>query len=179
MRFFIAVEADEEATSAAAAVIARLRQARGSFRWVDPRDMHTTLRYFGPTPQEKLSEIKSLMAAAAAVTPPFEVVYGGVGAFDSFEESRVVWIGVEKGRESLESLTWLLQRDEARPYTPHLTLGRNREPSAPAEFVAAIKAEPVLKLRRPVRKICLYASKPTSFGHAYDILHSQDLTGPG
>jgi 2'-5' RNA ligase len=177
MRLFIAVAADEEIKSAAAEAVARLRRAPGSFRWVDPRDMHVTLRFFGATPEEKIPEIRDLMTRAAAQIAPFELVYGGVGAFDSPEESRVVWIGVNEGKEILEKASGLVGRDEPRPYTPHMTLGRNREAVAPPGFVAALKAEPVLDLRRPVTKLSLYASKPAPFGHAYEILFEADLTG--
>lgn len=177
MRLFIAVAADEEVKDAAAAAVARLRRAEGNFRWVDPRDMHTTLRYFGTMPEEKLPEIRELMTKTAAVLPPFELVYGGVGAFDSFEESRVVWIGLSEGAAPMERAAALLGRDDLRPYAPHLTLGRNRAAAAPPAFVAALKAEPALNLRRPVTRLSLYASKPAPFGHAYEILFEAELTG--
>lgn len=178
MRLFIAVAADEEIKSAAAEAVARLRRAGGSFRWVDPRDMHTTLRWFGAVDESRLPEIQELMTRAAAATAPFEIVYGGVDAFDSHEEARVVWIGLTEGKEPMERLAGLLLRDEPRPYSPHLTLGRNRDDAAPPGFVAALKAEPVLAMRRPVTKISLYASKPAPFGHAYEILFEADLAGP-
>lgn len=178
MRLFIAAAADDEIKAAAAEAVARLRRAGGNFRWVDPRDMHTTLRYFGETPEEKLPEIQCLMERAAAATAPFELVYGGVGAFDSFEEARVVWIGLSDGIVPMERAAGLVGRDEPRPYAPHLTLGRNRSAAAPPEFVAALKAEPVLNLRRPVTKLSLYASKPAPFGHAYEILFEAELRRP-
>lgn len=177
MRLFIAVAADEEVKPAAAEIVARLRRAGGSFRWVDPRDMHVTLRYIGPTPEEKLPEVIALMKAAAAKTKPFEIVYGKVDVFDAPEDSRVVWLGVSEGKPELEAASALVLRDEPRPYSPHLTLGRNRKASAPPEFIEALEAEPVLSLRRPVTKISLYASKPAPFGHAYEILEEAELTG--
>lgn len=177
MRLFIAVAADEEVKAAAAEILARLRRAEGNFRWVDPRDMHTTLRYFGAVDETKLPEIQELMTRAAERTAPFELVYGGVGAFDSFEESRVVWIGLLEGGAAMEAAAALVGRDEPRPYAPHLTLGRNRDETAPPAFVSAIQAEPVLYLRRPVTKLSLYASKPAPFGHAYEILFEADLKG--
>jgi len=177
MRLFIAVAADEEVKAAATGILARLRRAEGNFRWVDPRDMHTTLRYFGAVDEAKLPEIQELMTRAAARTAPFELVYGAVGVFDSFEESRVVWIGLSEGAAPMEAAAALLGRDEPRAYAPHLTLGRNRDKLAPPAFVEAIKAEPALDLRRPVTKLSLYASKPAPFGHAYEILFEADLKG--
>lgn len=175
MRLFIAVAADEEIRAEAAAAVARLKAAPGDFRWVDPRDMHLTLRYFGETPQERLPEIEALMKAAAAKAKPFEIVYGPIGAFDSIENPRVVWIGLDEGARALEELATSLGRGEPRPYTPHLTIGRNRREQAPAAFVAALKTEPSLNLRRRVSKLSLYASRPAPFGHAYTILSELTL----
>ncbi len=177
MRLFIAVAADEEIKSAAAEAVARLRRASESYRWVDPRDMHTTLRFIGEAPEERIPEMQALMAAAAAKTKPFELVYGGVGAFDSLEDPRVVWIGLSEGKEPLEKLSDLLGRDEPRPFAPHLTLGRRKGTTTTPGFFAALKAEPALSLRRPVTKISLYLGLPKPFGHAYEILHETDLAG--
>jgi len=176
MRLFCAVAADEEVKAAAAAVVARLRTAPGDYRWVDPRDMHVTLRFFGETDPARLPEIEARMRKAAASTAPFEISFDGVGAFDSLEDPRVVWIGLDAGLAPLKVLTDALGYDEPRPYSAHLTLGRRRRP-APPEFLAALKSEPALALRRPVDKISLYASRPAPFGHAYEILVEAPLAG--
>jgi 2'-5' RNA ligase len=177
MRLFIAVPADEETKAAAAAAVARLRRAPCDYRWVDPRDMHTTLRYLGETPEGSLPEVEALMRRAAAASAAFELVYGGVGAFDSLDDPRVVWIGLDEGLETMSALAGLLGRDDPRPFAPHLTLGRRRRETVPPEFLAALRAEPALALRRPVQKISLYASRPAPFGHAYEILFEAPLGG--
>lgn len=175
MRLFIAVAADEEVRAEAAAAVARLKKAPGDFRWVDPRDMHVTLRYFGEQPESRLPEIEGLMRAAASKAKAFELVYGRAGAFDSVEQPRVVWIGVDEGTEALKAMADAVGRDEPRPYHPHLTIGRNRRESVAPEFVAALRAEPNWGLRRPVGRISLYASRPAPFGHAYEILSEAEL----
>lgn len=177
MRAFVAVAADEEVRAAAAGVVARLRAVPGDYRWVDPRDMHATLRYYGETPEERIPEIEAAMRRAAAASAPFEVVYGGLGAFDSLEDARVVWIGFDAGLEPLSALARALERDDPRPYSPHLTLGRRRREIVPPEFRAALAAERPLALRRRVEKISLYASRLASFGHAYEILAESRLGG--
>lgn len=177
MRLFIAVAADEETRAEAAAAVARLKAAPGDFRWVDPRDMHVTLRFLGETPEQELPRVQALMSAAAAQAKPFELSYGALGAFDVLEAPRVVWIGVVEGSALLEALANAVGRDEPRPYSPHLTIGRNRRETVPPEFVAALKTHPPLSLRRTVTKISLYASKPAPFGHTYEILSEADLGG--
>jgi len=175
MRLFIAVAADEEVRAEAAAAVARLKKVPGDFRWVDPRDMHVTLRYFGEQPESRLPEIEALMKEAAGRTKAFELVYGKVGAFDSIEQPRVIWIGVKEGTAALEAAANAVGRDEPRPYHPHLTIGRNRRQQVPPEFVAALRAETDISLKHGVRKISLYASRPAPFGHAYEILSEAEL----
>ena len=104
MRLFCAVAADEEVKAAAAGVVARLRSAPGDYRWVDPRDMHVTLRFFGETDPARLPEIEALMREAASRVAPFELTFGGVGAFDTFEDARVIWIGLDAGLSPLKTL---------------------------------------------------------------------------
>jgi 2'-5' RNA ligase len=177
MRLFHAAAADEEVKAAAAEVVARLRRAPGHYRWVDPRDMHVTFRFLGETAEDELPEVEARMREAAAKSAPFELVYGGVGAFESLEDPRVVWIGLDEGAAAMERIADLLGRDEARPFAPHLTLGRRKREPVPPEFLAALRAEPKLDLRRRVEKISLYASRPAPFGHAYEILLEAELAG--
>jgi 2'-5' RNA ligase len=176
MRLFCAVAADEDVKAAAAGVVARLRAVPADYRWVDPRDMHVTLRFFGETDPARLPEIEALMRRAAAASSPFEISFSGVGSFDSLDDPRVVWLGLDAGSAPLKTLADALGYDEPRPYSPHLTLGRRRR-AAPPEFLAALKSEPALALRRPVDKISLYASRPAPFGHAYEILAEAPLAG--
>lgn len=175
MRLFYAIAADEEAKAAAAQALARLRRAGADYRWVDPRDMHVTLSFLGEQPETRLPELEARLRAAAAASAPFELVYGGVDAFESLADPRVVWVGLDEGREPMLALAELLGRDEPRPFAPHLTLGRRRRETTPPEFVAALRAEPRWSLRRPVARISLYASRPAPFGHAYEILLEAEL----
>jgi 2'-5' RNA ligase len=177
MRLFFAVAADKETRAAAAAAVARLRVAAGeSYRWVDPRDMHVTLRYLGEATPEDQRAAEQRLREAAARHAPFELEYAGVGAFDSLADARVVWLGLARGGEPLARLAQELGYDEPRPYAPHLTLGRRRRMPLPA-FAAALRAEPVLRLARSVGTISLWASRPASFGHAYEIVAEAPLNG--
>ena len=102
---------------------------------------------------------------------------GGVGAFESLDDPRVVWIGVAAGLEPMSKIAKRLGRDEERAFSPHLTLGRRRGAQTPPEFREALRAEPALALKRPVSRLSLYASRPAPFGHAYEIVLEAELTG--
>jgi|SRR5579859_5992895 len=177
MRLFYAVAADEGVKAAASAAIGRLGSAARGARWVEPRDLHLTLRYLGETPSSRLPELESLMRRAARESAPFEIVYGGVGAFESLEDPRVIWIGLDAGLGPMERLAGLLGYDEPRPYAPHLTLGRRRREPPSAAFQAALRAEPSLALRQAVDRISLYASRPAPSGRVYEVLSEAPLGG--
>ncbi len=177
MRLFFAVAADGRVREAAAGLISRLRPAAGDCRWVDPRDMHVTLRFLGERAPESLPEAAARLRETARRSAPFELVFGALGAFDDLADPRVLWLGVREGRERLAELALALGYDEPRPYNPHLTLGRRRGAAAAAGLSAALRAEPALDLRRPVEDLCLYASRPAPFGHAYEILERARLGG--
>jgi 2'-5' RNA ligase len=141
--------------------------------------MHVTFRYLGETPEADLPAAEARMRAAAADSAPFDIVYGGAGAFESIDDPRVVWLGLDHGEAAMGALAARLGRDEPRPYSAHLTLGRRRRTPVPPEFAAALRAEPPLGLRSRVDRISLYASRPAPFGHAYEILLEAGLSGRG
>jgi RNA 2',3'-cyclic 3'-phosphodiesterase len=176
MRLFIAVAADAEVRSAAAERVASLRGRLEGWRWVEPRDMHVTLRFLGEREEAGLAQAKESMLRAASAVRPFEIVYGALGAFDSREDARVAWVGLSAGLEPMERLAELLGRDEPRPYTPHLTLGRRRASADAADAGAFLEAQPPLNLRRPVRAISLYAGLPSPVGRAYEVLFEAGLS---
>ena len=83
----------------------------------------------------------------------------GYGAFPNAREARALWIGVRQGTSSLARLARKLDSAaraigaprERRPFEPHLTLGRLRDPlrvelerAPPAESVAWTVSEVVL-----------------------------------
>ena len=76
---------------------------------------------------------------------PFSLTLCGVGTFPKSGTPRVVWLGVTDGREQLllveretsARLTPLGIPEEERPYSPHLTLARVRDP-------AGLKSAPLL-----------------------------------
>lgn len=100
-----------------------------------PED-HLTLQFFDHLEPERLSAVVDAMTEAVQDQPPFAIEVRGVGAFPSPQRPRVVWAGVGAGAASLQSLAGRLRRAvaargfpvEARPFVPHLTLGRLRSP---------------------------------------------------
>lgn len=175
-RLFIALPVDEAVRSAAARLIAGLEKTGADYKWVEPRNLHLTLRFFGETPLERIPELEALLKSAAR-RPPFELVFSGLGAFPSWDEPRVVWLGVSQGdRELAELAAALGAGEEGRPFAAHLTLGRRRGRSGIEKLKEAVVAG-VPELRQQAARIALFDSRPTSAGPVYAVRKEVFLAG--
>ncbi len=118
-------------------------------RWVRMEGLHLTLRFLGPTLDDRRPEVEAAMRAAAAGATPFPIRIGGGGAFPSPTRPRVLWLGVTTGAEQLAALAAALERGlaaagwppEERPYRAHLTLARADGVRAGPATAGALMAE--------------------------------------
>jgi len=101
-------------------------------RWVKPELMHVTLRFLGDTAVSLLPAITAELDRVTARHRRFNLVVKGLGCFPNRRRPRVIWAGLQGDLSeaqslaaavdaSLVSLGW---ESEARPFRPHLTLGR-------------------------------------------------------
>lgn len=141
MRAFIAVEISEGARTEVARLQETLITAGADVKWVEPRNLHLTLKFLGEVPEEKIPALTESLGRTAAETPPFSFSLQGVGAFPRMEHPRVIWVGVQEGKEQLVQLAEKVGGE--RPFSPHLTIGRVRSGArlAPLPFKAG---EPIL-----------------------------------
>jgi RNA 2',3'-cyclic 3'-phosphodiesterase len=114
------------------------RAASLGVAWVPAPNLHVTLKFLGDIPEESVHAIRDLFTARLASRPAVPVVVRGAGAFPSRARPRVLWVGLESPERGLEALAgdldgWLSElgfEREARPFHPHLTLGRVRQGAA-------------------------------------------------
>lgn len=152
LRTFVAIELPAEARAAIAAAQAELRGAlgdrAGSVRWVNADGAHLTLKFLGDTPESAVPGVEAALRAALTGTAAFDLRTGALGCFPSGRAPRVLWLGLDgdlapltEARDAVEAaiapLGW---PTEARPFAPHLTLGRLRPEASLAERAGIGKA---------------------------------------
>jgi len=134
VRTFIAVDVDPQVRRRAEDMIRQLASSGASAKWVEPEQMHVTLKFLGDVEQGELHRVAGAVETAAAGLPPFEVAFGGAGAFPSIQRPRTLWLGVAEGAEPIALLQERIEREleklgfpkENRRFHAHLTLGRIR-----------------------------------------------------
>jgi RNA 2',3'-cyclic 3'-phosphodiesterase len=143
VRLFVALGLPDDVRQALRELVAQLKPAGRSARWVRPEGMHITLKFIGYAAPEKLETIRSALAAIRSAQP-VELHLGGIGFFPNEKRPRVVWCGM-KASANLARLARDIERAleplgiaaESRDFVPHLTLARFNAPVRADELVRA------------------------------------------
>jgi RNA 2',3'-cyclic 3'-phosphodiesterase len=187
-RTFIALEQDESLRRHLSETIRRMVQALPQLKWVDPAGIHLTLAFLGELTDEQLAKAVQASDLAAQQVSPFRYRLAQLGTFSSPRQPRVIWAGVDEPTGKLTRLHRLLgreleQRDfegEARPFSPHLTLARVKEPLSSTELqtLQRLLADPQLNAPSPyyhAQHICVMKSELSRSGARYTLLHDSIL----
>ena len=146
-RTFIALELNEALQRFLGEIISQISQELPDLRWVDPTGIHLTLAFLGELSDDQLAAAIGASEEAAQKAIPFEYRLKGLGIFSSPRQPRVIWMGVEdlpSGKvqgSPLQQVHHVLSRElelrgfeiEKRPFSPHLTLARIKQPLSPDE----------------------------------------------
>jgi 2'-5' RNA ligase len=146
-RTFIALEMHASMQRALNDIIERFAQALPALRWVDAAGIHLTLAFLGELDDDRLALAMEATRAAAHDFPAFAYRLTAPGVFGSPQQPRVIWMGIEDQPVAqlhgspLQRLHHVLSRElqrrdfetEKRPFSPHLTLARVKQPLTPAE----------------------------------------------
>jgi 2'-5' RNA ligase len=137
MRLFVAVDLDEPrrlAAGRAASDLARRLSLGRAVKWVEPRNLHLTIRFIGEADESQARRIQAALDPAL-LTPAFDFALGGVGVFPPGGSPRVLWLGVVHGAAALADLhdevegrlQAIGEPPEGRGFSAHLTLARFKD----------------------------------------------------
>ncbi|MCB4792847.1 MAG: RNA 2',3'-cyclic phosphodiesterase [Elusimicrobia bacterium] len=132
MRLFIALNIPEKLKEDILFLQSKFKKALADVKWVNKDKFHLTLKFLGETQQDALEDILGCISASIAGLKPFRAAFSGTGVFPNIHRPRVVWVGVNEGKEKLDLIAKELEENlevlgypkEKRVFTSHLTLGR-------------------------------------------------------
>ena len=133
IRSFVAIEVEEPVRTAVVAYLADLRRRLDDVAWTRPENLHLTLKFLGGVTGDRLKALADDLEVIAAAQPSFSMQFSGVGAFPNAARPHVLWVGASAAAlPGLASAVDTAARrvgvaPEARPFHPHVTLGRVRE----------------------------------------------------
>ena len=148
-------------------------------RWVEPENLHVTLKFLGEVREDRVPAIEAAMSDIGSSTRPFTADLGGFGAFPTVRRPRILWLGLEATPELRclkQDLEWSLGdlgfEVETRAFHPHVTLGRTKKNHGAGVFrgldrrFADIDFEDTLK----VHTVDLVRSRLSKDGPRYSVV---------
>jgi 2'-5' RNA ligase len=186
MRLFFAIELADDVQDLLDDATASLRAEAPELAWIDRAKRHLTLKFLGDVSDEAVPRLTEAADRAVVEHGPLEISIREIGAFPNFRRARVVWIGVEQERR-LELLHHDLEvacesagfEVEGRPFRPHITLARVRDPLPIGRMKAFARVARSVRLRATVlvEQITLFESILAPSGARYRCVHSATLGG--
>ncbi|MFA5164397.1 MAG: RNA 2',3'-cyclic phosphodiesterase [Candidatus Omnitrophota bacterium] len=187
MRVFIAIELSGEARRELHYLQSSLKEAGADVKWVDPANIHLTLRFLGDCGEQIIPSVKTALTEAVSASGPFNLGLKGVGAFPGLSSPRIIWAGVGDGRRESEALYASISSrlaelgipEEGRDFSPHITIGRVRSGKNTDSLRKAIERSsfPASSLT-PVDSVVLFSSKLSPGGPIYTPLSKAMLHRP-
>jgi 2'-5' RNA ligase len=97
-------------------------------------NIHLTLKFLGNISLPNVDFLTQILATEADSCSQFDISISGIGSFPNSKRPRVLFIGIQAPAEldalqrGVESACARLGfKSEARPFSPHLTIGRVRQ----------------------------------------------------
>lgn len=183
MRTFAAFNVSDAARKECARLIGEFRRSLSDVKWTPPENLHVTLRFFGETHEDRIGELRDMVASAAAKQGRFNARLGHAGVFPNVQHARVIWVGLEEGAHDSSGLAARMEEGarqigfapEKRPYVPHLTIGRMRSARVPGKLAEFIARSECHSASFWVESVVLYRSTLTNEGSVYEVLGESRL----
>jgi 2'-5' RNA ligase len=136
MRCFVATELPDAVRTRLADLQKGLAALDRDVRWTRPDQIHLTIKFLGEVPDADVPGVCGVAAKVARACAPFAIEVRGAGCFPPRGPARIVWAGlgdlpdalINCHREIESAYAEIGFKPEDRPFHPHLTVGRVRDP---------------------------------------------------
>jgi len=183
MRTFIAITLNSEIKQELAKLQSALKQSQADVKWVNPENIHLTLKFLGEINDEQAAQVKETLDKIAPQFKPYEISISGIGAFPKLDHPRSVWVGIGNGKDQTKKIAQAIedelsklgfQKDD-REFKSHLTIGRVRSPKNKQELKTKLQTLNFKPQTLNVQHITFYKSTLTREGPIYTALHKIQL----
>lgn len=173
MRLFFCLELAPNVRERLAKAIECLRsQLRQGAKWVEPNNLHVTVRFLGEVPEQQAAKLLAEGQKVAAETSIFDLQLEKLSAFPNPRRARVIWAGPKEDSAQFSALAQKIEAmvqglglaPEKRKAEPHVTLARLRSPKDIAQTLAQVPFSPIVL---QVRMLTLMLSELKPEGPIY------------
>ena len=182
IRCFIALSFPADVRAQLGELIRVLQFAGADVKWVDPANIHLTLKFLGEVSQQQADDVRGQITLLDGRHQRMETRLTEAGAFPGLRRPQIIWAGLADPPR-LHALNADIEdrmhnigfARENRGFTPHLTLGRVRSPrdlQRLAQLIPETRVEPV---PFTMTTLALFRSILTPAGPRYEPLATIEL----
>ncbi len=180
MRLFIAIDVGKHIQSLLADIQNTLKKCNLAAKWVQPHNIHLTLKFLGEVEENKVANVKNVINTVTGNFSPFTIHLKEFGFFPTERNPRVFFVSTDN-EERLKLIAYSLEetmeqlgfRREQR-FRSHITLARLKSRKNIDCLIQKIKnIHPEGEIE--VKEISLYKSTLTPHGPVYERLTSAPL----
>ena len=183
LRTFISVTLPKKIVSTSKMLQTTVISKKDNIKWVNPGNIHLTLKFMGQTLLEATDEINEVLEKMVVNYSGMECTIDGTGCFPNVERPRVLWLGV-KGQISqlqdfvadlnkkLEKLGFPLDENE---HIPHITLARIKYPPKDTPDISNFINTSYEPIKFNINRIRFMSSELFPNGPIYSILGTHFL----
>ena len=175
IRSFLAIELDEDLVPKILDVQKEFKKTDANIKYVNSRNMHFTLKFFGNIDLDMAEDIGSAVEKVIKNYSSFDLNIRNCGCFPNKKVIKVLWLGLEEGspiinlQKDLDKEFEKLGFKKERNFISHLTIGRVKSPKNKKEIRETIdKLENIEIGQMKVSKISLKKSTLTPQGPIYE-----------
>jgi 2'-5' RNA ligase len=152
-------------------------------KWVDPENIHLTLKFFGETPEHHIPAINTALRQSTRGVSTFNLEITHTGIFGSSYKPRVIWFDISAS-DALDRLIGNVVKElheigienDRQNFVPHLTVGRIKELHDKKHFQSTIDRyrEGYIQ-KEEVSKFHLFESFLRPLGPKYEVIETYSL----
>ena len=159
--------------------------AKEKIKWVEPENIHITLKFFGETPDHHIPGISIALQEASRKNNPFGFSIINTGIFGSSYHPKVIWFGIEPTNKIIQLSSCIfsaLERigieKDRQNFVPHLTIGRIKTLEDKAFFQKVmVQYRDGFIQKEEVSEFHLIESQLSPKGPRYAVIESYPLIG--
>lgn len=188
IRAFIAIELPKQVKDELSSIQKNLRNSGADVKWVEPENIHFTLKFLGNTEKTKIKDITDALNEIAKKIKSFSMNLTEIGAFPRISYPRVIWVGIKEGANTVSELAKTVEGKlnklgfpkEDRPFSAHITIGRVRSPKGKEKLKTQVEnlnksKSQLADYKIQISKITLFQSTLMPTGPTYTKLHEAHL----
>ena len=185
LRLFIALPLPDSVKEALGALIAEFGSHPAPVKWLNPANIHMTLRFLGDTPASRITDLSTMLNETGSHHSTVTTSINSLGAFPNLKRARLLWAGVQEDDSviRLKQLAAEIERGvqqlgfepESKAFRPHLTIGRVKQRGSIRELAPTIEQYQLAPIPLSLTELVLFQSTLTPRGPIYKRLHSVAL----